>query len=290
VQPVAFFSPAKINLFLAVTGRRSDGYHDLVSLVAPLEWGDNLHVAAAPEFSIECDDPAVPVDEGNLVLKAAGLFSKATGWGGGARFRLEKRIPIGSGLGGGSSNAATALRALNILAGEPMTLEALRELAAQIGSDCALFLAGGPAVIRGRGERVEPLAEAAAARLRGRRIVLFKPSFGVGTPWAYSRLAAGRHYLPAGEAEKRLGVWLEDPAAPADSVLYNQFDRVVFDKYLALPTLLDELRAECGVVAGMSGSGSTCYLFPRDSGADDAIRHIRDAWGPSALVVETRIA
>ena len=97
------FSPAKLNLFLAVTGVRPDGYHELVTLAAPLEWGDNLSAEAADEFSLECDDPQVPVDESNLVLKAARAFRAATAWPGGAKFLLEKRIPVGAGLGGAAA-------------------------------------------------------------------------------------------------------------------------------------------------------------------------------------------
>ena len=108
-QIVSVFSPAKINLFLAVTGRRADGYHELVSVVAPLTFGDELTVEtgemrpeSGEQFSLECDDPQVPVDGSNLVLKAAEAFATATGWKAAVRFRLAKRIPVGAGLGGGT--------------------------------------------------------------------------------------------------------------------------------------------------------------------------------------------
>ena len=148
------FSPAKINLFLAVTGRRADGFHDLVSVVAPLDFGDELSVGAANGFVLECDDPAVPVDGSNLILKAAAAFSAATKFKGGAHFKLTKRIPMGAGLGGGSSNAVTALRALNRLSGGLASEAQLEAIAAALGSDCVLFLKSAPMVMRGRGERV----------------------------------------------------------------------------------------------------------------------------------------
>jgi 4-diphosphocytidyl-2-C-methyl-D-erythritol kinase len=137
-RTVTIFSPAKINLFLAVTGRRSDGYHDLVSVVAPLDFGDVLAAEIrgggletrerkeetgepTPEdgahFSLVCDNPEVPVDGSNLVLKAAEAFAGATGWKEPVLFRLTKRIPVGSGMGGGSSNATAALLMLNELSG-----------------------------------------------------------------------------------------------------------------------------------------------------------------------------
>src|SRR5581483_4356927 len=217
---VSLFSPAKLNLFLAVTGRRPDGYHDLLSVAAPVNFGDRLKIETRTggEFSLECDEPAVPRDESNLVLKAARLFAEATGWHDGAAFFLEKRIPMGAGLGGGSSNAAAALRGLNFLAGEPLDRVALTALAARVGSDCALFLPGSPVVMRGRGERVEPVAAEAAARLRGRRVLVFKAGFGIATPWAYAQLGSGgeKSYLSPGEAEARLERWLDNAQAPAE--------------------------------------------------------------------------
>ncbi|HTQ30532.1 MAG TPA: 4-(cytidine 5'-diphospho)-2-C-methyl-D-erythritol kinase [Opitutaceae bacterium] len=294
MSSVAVFSHAKINLFLAVTGRRPDGYHELVSVAAPVDFGDTLKIETrlGGEFTLECDDPAVPRDESNLVLKAARLFADATGWSGGAAFFLAKRIPLGAGLGGGSSNAAAALRGLNFLAGEPLDRAALTALAARAGSDCALFLPGGPVVMRGRGERVEPLAAEAAGRLRGRRALIFKPGFGIGTPWAYAQLAAGgeKSYLPAAAAEARLTAWLGDASAPAEALLFNSFEAPVFRKFPALPVLLEALAVEFGLVAHLSGSGSAGFaLLPDGMAAETPAARIRGAWGPPVLVTEARI-
>ncbi|MBS0632688.1 MAG: 4-(cytidine 5'-diphospho)-2-C-methyl-D-erythritol kinase [Verrucomicrobia bacterium] len=287
--------PAKLNLFLAITGRRADGFHDLVSVATPLDWGDTLTVnlrGAGEGFALMCDDPAVPVDGTNLVLRAAETFRAATGWAKGAQFILQKRIPMGAGLGGGSSNGAMALRALNHLAGEPLGAPALEELAAKLGSDCALFLRGGPVVMRGRGERVEPLPAAGAARLRGRRVLVFKPGFGIATPWAYGRMVAGApgSYLPAPEAEARLAGWLGDAAAPAERLLYNNMEGAAFAKYLALPTLLGVLRRRFGLEARMSGSGSACFaLLPEDAPVAEIEAAVRGAWGASALCVAAKL-
>ena len=296
MNPAVTFSPAKLNLFLAVTQRRADGFHDLVSVAAPLAWGDELTTEPADTFTVECDDPAVPTDESNLVLKAARVFREATRWPGGAKFRLAKRVPPGAGLGGGSSNAVAALRALNVLAGNPLGADALAGLAARLGSDCALFLHDGPMTMRGRGEKLEPLPAAAAVRLRERRVLVFKPSFGIATPWAYGRLAAQApaSYLPATDAEARLAAWLTDGAAPAEKLLFNSFEPVAFAKYPALPVLLESLRANFGVAAGMSGSGSACFaLLPEKFGPKKVVEMqaaIRTAWGGDALAVETRLA
>lgn len=294
VDTVSIFAPAKVNLFLAVTGRRSDGFHDLVSLVAPLDFGDTVRAELAPDLSLACDDPEVPIGESNLILKAARAFARTAQWAGGVRFTLTKRIPMGAGLGGGSSDAVAALRALNRLVGPARALSdgLLVSLAAELGSDCPLFFAGGPVVMRGRGERVEPLAAEAAGRLRGRRLLIFKPGFGVPTPWAYARLAAGapHSYLPAAEAEARLAAWIADPAAPAEAVCGNNMEPPVFTKFLALPALRERLQRELGLAAWMSGSGSACFaLVGAGTETGRVTAAVREAWGPSAFVAEARI-
>jgi 4-diphosphocytidyl-2-C-methyl-D-erythritol kinase len=299
VKTVTEFSPAKLNLFLAVTGRRADGFHDLVSVAAPLDFGDELVAeirGQGPEgrdqFGLTCSDPVVPVDGSNLVRKAAAAFAAATGWRGGVDFKLTKRIPVGAGLGGGSSNAVAALRILNRLAGDALPAAKLAEIAASLGSDCALFLHKAPVVMRGRGERVEPLPAAAAARISGRRVLLFKPSFGISTPWAYGRMATGApaHYRPEAEAEAHLAAWLKGSALLED-LLANNMEGVAFEKYTALPVLLAKLGREFGVAARMSGSGSACFAVLHDDFATGPLREaIRAAWGPGAFVQEARLA
>ncbi len=295
VNPAVLHCPAKLNLLLAVTGRRADGFHDLVSVVAPVAFGDTLTVEPAGEFSLTCDDPAVPGDATNLVLKAAQAFRAATGWRGGARFALAKRIPAGAGLGGGSSDAAAALAALNRLAGGLLAPAALAQVAAEVGSDCALFLAGGPVVIRGRGECVERLPEAVAARLHGRRVLIFKPGFAIATPWAYARLAAlsPAGHTPAAEAEARLAGFVTAAGAGAawEEMLFNDLERVAFAKFIALPVLLGQLRRQFGLAPRMSGSGSACFALLPDGAPVAAVSAaVRAAWGASALVVETALA
>lgn len=298
VSIVSLTSPAKLNLFLAITGRRADGFHDVVSLAVPVEFGDELHVelTASPGIVLECDDPALATDESNLVVRAALAFRREVPFGGGVRFVLQKRIPQGAGLGGGSSNAASALQALNRLTGMPLTPGKLSLLASEIGSDCALFLDGGAVVMRGRGERIEPLADRTRKRLSGHRVWIIKPSVGVSTPWAYRMLAAEapRLYLPAAEAEQRLAAWVNAPSAPISSLLYNSFEAVVFRKFVALPLLLKRLADSFGLVTALSGSGSACFAFSSDSSDDrsmtaDIVSVVRETWGREALLVESRL-
>jgi 4-diphosphocytidyl-2-C-methyl-D-erythritol kinase len=307
-------APAKVNLFLAITGRRADGFHDLVSVVATVGLRDTLRIETlrpgaggqgAGKFELACDDPAVPADESNLVLKAARAFAASTGWMGSAKFSLTKRVPMGAGLGGGSSDAVAALRGLNTLANGPLSEERLAEIAATLGSDCPLFLQGAPVVMRGRGEQVERLPQGAVARLRGRRILIFKPAFGISTPWAYGQMVArskalGKQpstsaekppvYLPSAEAEARLGAWSQG-TGPAEGLLYNNMEAVAFTKFVALPTLLELLRVRFGLAARMSGSGSACFaLLGEGAPVAEITATIREAWGPSVFVTETRIA
>jgi 4-diphosphocytidyl-2-C-methyl-D-erythritol kinase len=290
----SFPAPAKVNLFLAITGRRTDGFHDLLSVATPLLWGDTVSAEAAGDsFSVACDAGDVPTDGTNLVIRAAVAFRAASGWAGGARFSISKKIPSGAGLGGASSDAVAALHALNALAGGPLDGPALARVAASIGSDCSLFLAGGPVIMRGRGEILEPLPKEAYSRVRGMRVLVFKPGFPILTPWAYGRLAAEspRAYTPAPRAEAMLSSWLSKPGAPADELYFNSMDRPAFAKFAAIPVLLDRLRETFGINARMSGSGSACFCLLNEKADSGSIeRTIREAWGPSAFVIETRLA
>ena len=227
------------------------------------------------------------------MIKAALAFAKATGWAGGARFRISKKIPFGAGLGGASSDAASALEALNEIAGGPLDAAALSGVASSVGSDCALFLARGPVVMRGRGERVEPLAREAYSRFRGTRVLIFKPAFAIATPWAFGRLAAEapRGYVQPARAEAMLSAWIDRAGASADELLFNSMERVAFAKFAALPVLLERLRNQFGIAARMSGSGSACFALIHENMALAPVEAaVREAWGPSAFVVETRVA
>ena len=281
---------AKLNLSLAITGRRADGFHELVSLVAPIALADSLTLEVGHPLGLTCDDPSLPVDSTNLVLKAAAAYARRRPASPTGRFLLTKRVPHGAGLGGGSADAAAALRLLDRASGDPLGPEALEALAAEIGSDCPFFVRGQAAVMRGRGERLEILPAAARAALAGRKVVLAKPPFGVPTPEAYGLLAKAGKYRPVAQAEAELAAWLAQPAA--DPVkLGNDLAAPVFSKYLALPAGLASFRRVTGSDWQMTGSGSACFAWVED-GFDqaglraDAVR----VWGPGAWVAETVIS
>ena len=281
---------AKLNLSLAITGRRADGFHELISLVAPIALADTLTLDVGRPLGLTCDDASLPVDGSNLVLKAAAAYVKRRPSAPTGHFHLTKKVPHGAGLGGGSSDAAAALRLLDQASGDPLGLEFLETLAAEVGSDCPFFVRGQAAVMRGRGERLEILPLAARAALAGRKVVLVKPPFGVPTPEAYALLAKAGKYRPAAQAEAELAAWIAQPAADP-SALGNDLAAPVFAKYLALPVGLESFRRATGVNWQMTGSGSACFAFVSDGFDHARLRaDVRRAWGPGAWVEETVIS
>ena len=281
---------AKLNLSLAITGRRADGFHELISLVAPIGLADTLTLDVGRPLGLTCDHASLPVDGSNLVLKAAAAYVKRRPSAPTGHFHLIKKVPHGAGLGGGSSDAAAALRLLDQASGDPLGLEVLETVAAEVGSDCPFFVRGQAAVMRGRGERLEILPLAARAALAGRKVVLVKPPFGVPTPEAYALLAKAGKYRPAAQAEAELAAWIAQPAADP-SVLGNDLAAPVFAKYLALPVGLESFRRATGVNWQMTGSGSACFAFVSDGFDHARLRaDVRRAWGPGAWVEETVIS
>ncbi|MGC6455319.1 MAG: 4-(cytidine 5'-diphospho)-2-C-methyl-D-erythritol kinase [Coraliomargaritaceae bacterium] len=290
-REICLHSPAKVNWMLSVHGPREDGFHELTSVVVALRFGDSLRVRRAEVDSLECTDVGLPTGPENLILRAAEVFRRRSGQAVSFSFSLEKKIPVGAGLGGGSGNAAVALQAMNELAGRPLDGVELKEAAAELGSDCIFFLDGRPAVMRGRGERVEPLPEAAAARLAGQKVLLFKPDFAVSTAWAYGRLRAlgvPGDYEEESIAGSRLERFLE--GGPVAELLSNNFEPTVGRKFVAIQLLLEDLQA-MGVPCRMSGSGSCCFALPGASAASvGEIRAlIQEAWGDGVFFVETSV-
>ncbi len=180
-------SPAKINLFLQVTGRRPNGYHELNTLMCGVTLFDTIIFDfRASEFSIQCTHPEVPEDDTNLVWKAAELFFKTSGKKTGVKIRIEKKIPVGAGLGGGSSNAASVLKSLNSFFGFPLSDEKLREIGLEIGADVPFFIRGRPAVAKGIGEKLFEYD-----LLQKFHVLLVNPGINVSTAEVYKNLNLG---------------------------------------------------------------------------------------------------
>lgn len=242
-------APAKVNLSLRILNRRPDGFHEIETFIAPVTLYDKIDIEKQNRWiDFTCDDVDLPKGEDNLAVRAAKIFFAATKTNGGVSIKLEKRIPHGAGLGGGSSDAASTLIALNELFETKLPREALAKMAEQIGSDVPFFIFGSGAMCRGRGElvRPEPLKEKLS-------ILLLKPLFGVPTPWAYSRWKASRD---------------NDAQEFGGRNFVNDLERPVFEKFVFLAQMKTWLRAQPEVGAAlMSGSGSTMFAVMRE-GAD----------------------
>jgi 4-diphosphocytidyl-2-C-methyl-D-erythritol kinase len=248
-------APAKINLSLKIFGRRDDGFHEIETLIAPISLDDQIEIEKQTRWiDVECDDPSLPRGEENLVVRAVKAFFEAVSAPGGVRIRLQKKIPHGAGLGGGSSDAAATLIALNRLFQSNLTRDDLAKLGSNIGSDVPCFILESAAMCRGRGERVSPVKLSGSLPL-----LLLKPGFGVSSAWAYSRWRDSR----------------EIPGIPYEAqefggqTFVNDLERPVFEKFVFLAELKTWLLKQPEVGAAlMSGSGSTVFAVLR--GNEDA--------------------
>lgn len=266
-------APAKVNLTLLVSARRGDGYHDVSTVMQTVDLCDTLTLTGEGRgLTLTCTDPAVPADDSNLVLRAARLFFAEAGLPvPDLHFRLEKRIPSQAGLGGGSSNAASALLALRTLYEPALSDEKLECMAARLGSDVPFFIRGGTMHCTGRGERIAPLPPLTAGWF-----VIVKPPEGFSTPAMYRRLDE----LPPEPARPDgMTAALEsgDIRAVA-AALYNSFERAV-PPDSAVRAIENALRVHGALAAMLSGSGSAVFgLFDREDTARAAANALRARW------------
>jgi len=271
-------APCKINLHLKIGNKRPDGFHNLESLFAALAFGDTISFQetgnkGALTLETEWEGPEnavpnpIPIEE-NLVFKAVSLFRRLTGYENGLNIHLLKRIPPGAGLGGGSSDAASTLLALNFLAETDLGFKKLREMALSLGSDVPFFLSGGAAYVSGRGELIEPVKPPGNLW-----VVLVKPPFFSNTAYAYRRLDEIREKAPLPDikaedvSKERIISALASSEDPRSWPFYNDFLPVFLaaregedrEKALCLKAILEELGRLGADFAGLSGSGSCCF-------------------------------
>ncbi|MBP1635137.1 MAG: ispE [Acidobacteria bacterium] len=270
---------AKINLTLRVLERRPDGYHRLRTVFQSIALHDTLEFQVAPgPFTIECDDPSVPVDGRNLVWRAASLAWQAAGRPGepaGVRVRLRKRIPAQGGLGGGSADAAAAVAAFTRLWPAREGASSREAIARRLGADVPFFLCGGTALGEGRGDDVTPLAD-----LPLRHVVLVFPPFGVPTAEAYGWLDEDRAAGKA-RAAPRHALRLADGA---EVEVANDLEAPVVARHPEIGRARDALLAAGAEAAAMSGSGSAVFgLFPAEAAAAAAAEGLRSAGWRAAL-------
>ncbi|MFD0895934.1 4-(cytidine 5'-diphospho)-2-C-methyl-D-erythritol kinase [Luteolibacter ambystomatis] len=244
-------APAKLNLSLRILAKRDDGFHALDTLMIRLpELADVLTISEAEAFVFTCSDPTVPGDESNLVVKAVRAWEAASGRKAECSIHLEKHVPHGAGLGGGSSDAATALAVVNDLHGSLLPVERLIEIAGTFGSDIPFFLMPGAVRCTGRGEILEPAPSPPALP-----VLLLKPAFGVATPDAYKRWKDSLP-LPGVRYDAQVFPWGE---------LVNDLERPVFEKHRLLAEVKEWLLNRPEVAGAlMSGSGSTMFAVLHD--------------------------
>jgi 4-diphosphocytidyl-2-C-methyl-D-erythritol kinase len=266
---------AKINWDLHVLGRRPDGFHELDTVMVNVSLHDVLEFESATEITLTCNDPALPTDDKNLVVRAAKLLARVSGVQSGARIKLTKHIPAGGGMGGGSSDAACTLQSLNKLWGINWSVDRLQGLAAELGSDVAFFLFGGWARCRSRGEIVEPLDIVS----HHMRLLVVFPPWPVATPSVYKRLN-----LPMWDGKSQLRS-LTETSSSIKSLLNcietGKFSQLGLSNELTDPALQVEPRlAKLQRVLEqlypgrwlMSGSGSVHFVVPLESETEQNLK------------------
>jgi 4-diphosphocytidyl-2-C-methyl-D-erythritol kinase len=277
-KKLPIFAPAKVNLHLAVKNRRPDGFHDIDSLFLAVNFGDTLYFDA-----IECKNTVEIVMEGinsplptkkNIIFKAVSLFREKTGFSQGLKITVEKRIPMGGGLGGGSSDAAAALLALNKIAALPYRREDLLEMAACLGSDVPFFIYETPAArVTGRGERILPIN---APELF---LVLVCPGFSSDTSAAYKLLDENRISAQPNDDISELlkeGIFEKKAYSHFTNDFLSVFPEPEKSVYNEIIAKLQELGAQ---YANLSGSGSACFgLFDGREQAQKAADALRGKW------------
>ncbi len=244
-------APAKINLGLRILRKRPDGFHDLLSIFQTVSLFDELELSGEGS-GLSCDRDDLSCGPDNLVLRAERVFREETGYDRPVLFMLRKRIPTGAGLGGGSSDAAAALRGLRRMSGLSLSPEFMHGLASRLGSDVPFLLDGGTAVVEGRGERIAPVFW--PFDFTG---VLVYPGFGVSTGWAYCQVRsyAGEN-TPLAGAAKRLAEGILDRETFLAAV-HNDFEPAIFPHHPLLAEIKDGLSASGAAAAFLTGSGST---------------------------------
>lgn len=250
----------KINLGLRIIRKRPDGYHDLSSIFIPIPLCDELEIEPSQQF--EFSQGGIPIDcplDDNICVKAYRLLATDFPAVGAVRMHLEKRIPFGAGLGGGSSDAAFVLRMLNDMFSLELNSLQLRQYAVRLGADCAFFIDNQPALATGIGDILTPLG---SNPLKGFQLVLAKPDEGVSTREAYGGLIID----PAAATSTPLPQLIQAPVADWRGTVVNDFERTVFPLHPAISQLKDECYRQGALFAAMSGSGATVFgLFAPDA-------------------------
>jgi len=267
MNTLAIPSPAKINLFLKVTGKRPNGYHDLFSLLCRVSLFDTVTLSFdRPSITVRCSHPHVPEGRANLAHKAAVLFFEALSRKDGVAISIDKAIPVGAGLGGGSSNAAAVLTGLNQRYGFPFNEKQLMDMGLALGADVPFFILGKTALARGIGEDLEPIED-----MPSLSVVLVYPRLQVSTAWVYEHLNLG---LTICEENYNVSWFLEDFSRIKD-FLCNDLEQVTAEAFPEISVVKRALMDVGALGSLMSGSGSAVFgLFRNQGQAAEAIQQL----------------
>lgn len=267
---------AKLNLTLDVLDRREDGYHDIQSVMQTISVRDDVEIdlGTGKPWRLTCDMEGIPTDERNLAWKAAELYCTTTGKDpDGLEIRIHKRIPAGAGLGGGSADAAAVLRALNRHYGEPLSLPALAELGAQVGSDVPFCVLCGTAMVEGRGDRIRKLPD-----MPDCIFVVCKPDFSVSTPSLYEKIDGAAIPKRPDNRAMESALLAGDLSRVCENV-YNVFDPLVTEEHLELNYIKSICNSYGGVAYQMTGSGSAVFtIVPEFEYAAVICNMLRDSY------------
>ncbi len=255
-------APAKLNLYLKVLRKREDGYHDILSVMVPISIYDRLYFREDSEISLECSDPSLPTDEKNLAFKAAKLYFEKAGIKKGLHIRLEKNIPHASGLGGGSSDAASVLIYLNKIY-KKFSLNELLDMAKTLGADVPFFIYGTPCIAKGIGDILEPLP------YRKLHFLVITPNIKVSTAWVYERFKLD---LTKSELSSIKKMWEK---GRIESLLSNDLESVTIRYFPEVGDLKEMLLKAGAKGVLMTGSGPTVFgIFESRAAAKKATEYI----------------
>jgi 4-diphosphocytidyl-2-C-methyl-D-erythritol kinase len=280
IENCQFLAPAKLNIRLKVMGRRSDGYHELVSIMVPISLFDHLELGTIRQrrISLTCQGLSVPNNEENLAYQAAQAFFSKTGLHPGLSIKLIKNIPVAAGLGGGSSDAACVLRALNEMYSNPFTFEDLKEMAVRLGADIPFFLYSRPCIARGIGEILECIGNWPEFWY-----VIVTPPIKVSTSWVYGNL---KLELTTGEYDFIISLLEKSPLDVAP-ILENDLEMVTASHFPIINTIKKSLVEAGAEGALMSGSGPSVFgIFRSENQALSAKRHLSSKNLGDVFVVE----
>jgi 4-diphosphocytidyl-2-C-methyl-D-erythritol kinase len=257
---ISAIAQAKINLTLEVLKRREDGYHEIRSVVQTIDFADKLSFRASPRLEFHCNSPEWSAEK-SLVSKAAELLIRTSGSRQGVAIEIEKRIPLSSGLGGDSSDAAAVLRGLNLLWNLQLSLRDLIKLAIELGSDVPLFLYGGTLLMEGKGEKIRPLPP-----MPHSNVVLLLPQIPRAenkTRQMYARLTPAN--FSRGQATDNLIQTLEKGQASTETGLFNVFDEVGMRFFSRLRDARLKFLQAGGDSVHLAGSGPTLFSLIKDN-------------------------